>query len=374
MAHHIFQSETELQNILEAAPEASPSFSVSEKLARYGSSALSGMEHLTMLVGKESVALALIRHFGSLKALTRASFQELRQFLPRRSAESVVAALSMSAIADTEHARSEQLDNPESIHRACAEMKLFNQEVLRVILLDTRYRHISTVEITKGTINESLAHPRDIFRPVIGRSAYAFVLVHNHPSGDPAPSEVDIRLTRRLARRRPDFANQHARSRHCRSAFRRSARLFQLQRSGYDLMKTTKALLSELMYDFQSERWNEFELPKLSLRELLALAKLLGCPSWGSKEMVIVRLLAQRELRLKLARFTDNPEELAISYKRESLRDMCREAGIWRSGNKRALSAGLLNWRDRCRALGQAFLAEMRSLAKDRPQQFSFRF
>jgi hypothetical protein len=54
----------------------------------------------------------------------------------------------------------------------------------------------------------------------------------------------------------------------------------------------------------------------------------------------IVRLLAQHELRFKLARFTDKPEELAISYRRESLRDMCREAGIWRSGNKRALSAG----------------------------------
>jgi hypothetical protein len=92
----------ELQNISEAAPKASPSFSVSEKLARYGSSALFGVEHLTLLVGKESVALALIRHFGSLKALARASFQELRQFLPRRKAEAVVAALSMSAIGETE--------------------------------------------------------------------------------------------------------------------------------------------------------------------------------------------------------------------------------------------------------------------------------
>jgi hypothetical protein len=64
MAHHIFQLESELQNIPEAAPEASRSFSVSEKLARYGSSALSGVEHLTLLVGKESVALALIRHFA----------------------------------------------------------------------------------------------------------------------------------------------------------------------------------------------------------------------------------------------------------------------------------------------------------------------
>ena len=82
-----FQLESELQNIPEAAPKASPSFSVSEKLARYGSSALSGVEHLTLLVGKESVALALIRHFGSLKALARASFQELRLFLPRRNRE-----------------------------------------------------------------------------------------------------------------------------------------------------------------------------------------------------------------------------------------------------------------------------------------------
>jgi DNA repair protein RadC len=55
-------------------------------------------------------------------------------------------------------------------------MKLFNQEVLRVILLDTRYRHISIVEITKGSIDESLAHPRDIFRPVIGQTAFAFEL------------------------------------------------------------------------------------------------------------------------------------------------------------------------------------------------------
>jgi hypothetical protein len=139
-------------------------------------------------------------------------------------------------------------------------------------------------------------------------------------------------------------------------------------------MKTTKALFFELVYDFQSERWNEPELPTLTLLELQTLAKLLGSPSYGTKKTLIVRLLAQRELRFKLSRFTDNPQELAISYRRESLRDMCREAGIWCSGNKRALSASLLNWRNRCRARGQAFLAEMRSLAKDRPQQLSFRF
>jgi len=78
-------------------------------------------------------------------------------------------------------------------------MKLFNQEILRVILLDTRYRQIST-EITRGTINESLAGPREILRLAIAFLAYGFVLVHNHPSGDVSPSEADTRLTRRIVR------------------------------------------------------------------------------------------------------------------------------------------------------------------------------
>ena len=137
---------------------------------------------------------------------------------------------------------------------------------------------------------------------------------------------------------------------------------------------TTKALFSELLHDSHSARWTEFELPKLSLGELQALCKLLGCPCYGTKETVVVRLLAHRVLRLKLAPFTDNPAELAASMRRESLRDMCREAGIWRSGNKRALAAGLLNWRDRCRARGKAFLIEMHSLSKSRPQQLTLRF
>jgi hypothetical protein len=83
----------------------------------------------------------------------------------------------------------------------------------------------------------------------------------------------------------------------------------------------TKALFSELLYDSHSERWNESELPKLSLGELEALCKLLECPCYGTKEILVVRLRAQRALRLKLAPFTDNPAELAASMHRESLRE-----------------------------------------------------
>jgi DNA repair protein RadC len=200
MAQHIFPFENELQNNFPEAAPSSPNLSstVSEKLARYGSSALSGVEHLTLLVGKEDLALALIRHFGSIKALSRASFQQLRQFLPQRKAEAVTAAFSVSAIAESEHARSSVFDNPQSVYKACADMKLFNQEVLRVVLLDTRQRLITMIDVTKGGLNESIAHCRDIFRPVISFAAHSFILVHNHPSGDTSPSEADLRVTRRI--------------------------------------------------------------------------------------------------------------------------------------------------------------------------------
>jgi DNA repair protein RadC len=73
------------------------------------------MEHLTLLVANEKLASALIRHFGSMKALSRASIQQIRQFLPRSKAEAVVDAFSVSMIAESEHARSEVFDHPESV-------------------------------------------------------------------------------------------------------------------------------------------------------------------------------------------------------------------------------------------------------------------
>ena len=78
-------------------------------------------------------------------------------------------------------------------------MKRFHQEVVRVVLLDVQLRCITKVDIARGTVNESLARPREIFRPAIIHSAFAFALVHNHPSGNPTPSQADLRLTRRIA-------------------------------------------------------------------------------------------------------------------------------------------------------------------------------
>ena len=166
------------REIIEAAA-SSPRTSISEKLALFGSGSLSGMEHLTLLVGKQSVANALIRQFGTLKALSRASFRELRQFLTRRQAEAVMAGLSVANIAETEHALSSPLNNPEAIYKANLDMRGLHQEVVRVVLLDSQLRCITKVDISKGTVNESV--------------------VHNHPSGLANPSAADLQFTKRIA-------------------------------------------------------------------------------------------------------------------------------------------------------------------------------
>src|SRR5215831_3249703 len=57
---------------------------------------------------------------------------------------------------------------------------------------------IKICTVSQGSVNESLAHPREVFKPLITHSAYSFILVHNHPSGDPSPSDADMRLTRRI--------------------------------------------------------------------------------------------------------------------------------------------------------------------------------
>jgi DNA repair protein RadC len=177
MSQHIFQSSGELQNSREGRLRTLASFSVRERLARYGSSALSGVEHLRLLVGRDSAVDTLLGHFGSLKELERASFQELRQFLTRREAEAVIAGLSMWSVVDTEEALSCPLDKAEAVYRANLEMRCFRQEVVRVVLLDVQNYWITSVDVCKGTLDESPAHPRDIFRPVIVHAAAGFVLV-----------------------------------------------------------------------------------------------------------------------------------------------------------------------------------------------------
>jgi DNA repair protein RadC len=72
-------------------------------------------------------------------------------------------------------------------------------EQFGVVLLDTKHRVLRTTVVTVGTVDASIVHPREIFREAASAGAAAIVLFHNHPSGDPEPSQDDVVLTRRIA-------------------------------------------------------------------------------------------------------------------------------------------------------------------------------
>lgn len=190
--------------IRELPPEDRPR----EKLARLGNGALSESEMLAILLGsgrKGQNVIELSRHilrtFGSLGALARASVQDLMAIKgigPAKACQ-LAAAFGLGQRLTAETLIRTKIDTPALVYSLLgAEMRALSKESLRAVLLDTRYHLIKIADISLGSVNESVAHPREIFEPAIRHSAYAFILVHNHPSGDPSPSEADHRLTRRL--------------------------------------------------------------------------------------------------------------------------------------------------------------------------------
>jgi DNA repair protein RadC len=180
-----------------------------EKLATRGASALTDPELLAILLrtgvaGTNVIEVArnLLAKYGSLSGLSRCTVEELSRERGVKLAKAVqlVAAFGLGQRLARETLTKQKLDSPEVIHALVgAEMRMLRKESLRVVLLDTRYHLIRTEEVSLGSINESIAHPRDVFRPAVISSAYAVIVVHNHPSGDASPSQTDHSLTRRLA-------------------------------------------------------------------------------------------------------------------------------------------------------------------------------
>ena len=87
---------------------------------------------------------------------------------------------------------------PEDVLALCKGMTRLRVEEFRVLLLNARHEFIRKVMVSRGSLNASIVHPREVFRPAIIASAASVVLVHNHPSGDPEPSEEDFAISRRL--------------------------------------------------------------------------------------------------------------------------------------------------------------------------------
>jgi len=182
-----------------------------ERLVALGADALSHAELIAILLrtglkGANAVEIGkqLIQKFGTLQALARASVDDLRSVkgIGRDKAVTLVAAFALARkMAEDLQRESPVLDNPEAIVQLLREQNLVkNVETLQVLLLNTRRRLIRVEPVTDGTIDTLLVHPREVFKAAIAANAAAVVLAHNHPSGDPTPSEADIKVTRDLIR------------------------------------------------------------------------------------------------------------------------------------------------------------------------------
>lgn len=183
-----------------------------EKLAAKGSSALGNGELIAILLrtglkGMNAVDVGnfLICQYGnSLQALARASVDDLRKIpgIGRDKAVTLMAAFELAKrMAGELHGESPVLDNPEAIASYLREEnRTHDVECFRVLLLNTRRRLIRMEYISQGTVDTILVSPREVFKAAISANASAIVLLHNHPSGDPTPSEADVKVTRDLIR------------------------------------------------------------------------------------------------------------------------------------------------------------------------------
>lgn len=178
-----------------------------ERLAQKGSSALSSIELIAILLGsgtKECSALELasklLTHFTSLERLFEATLSELLEIKGIGFAKGVQlqAAFSLGKRLSP-WKEAEVIDSPAKAYLAFAgEWEGAKTEVLSILLRDTRRKLIHKEMVAKGTLNQVIMHPREIFCAAIRHRAHTVIVAHNHPSGDPTPSTSDFEMTQIL--------------------------------------------------------------------------------------------------------------------------------------------------------------------------------
>ena len=180
-----------------------------ERLQKFGAEALSAQEILALILGSgagESVmvtAQRLLSQFGNLKGIAAASIEELSKIkgIGIAKAAKIKAAFELANRLDgyTEAREKTVIKNPEDIAGMVrGKLRGKKKEHFLALLLDTRNQVLKVAEISVGSLDSSIVHPREVFKEAIAASAAAVIFAHNHPSGDCTPSTDDIELTKRL--------------------------------------------------------------------------------------------------------------------------------------------------------------------------------
>ncbi len=179
-----------------------------ERLVKFGEQALSAQELLQLILGRgiagESVAVTaqkLLAQFGSLQKLAEASIEELSLIkgIGLAKASQIKATFEISRRISTQvpSYKSKELTDPEKVYRLIkSKLKDYHKEHFYIIALNSR--GYSIAEVSVGSLNASIVHPREVFAEAIKNKAASVVFAHNHPSGDPEPSEDDLEITKRL--------------------------------------------------------------------------------------------------------------------------------------------------------------------------------
>ncbi len=180
-----------------------------EKMTRYGAEYLSDEELLAILIGTgtrdnnaiECADILLKKRF-SKNWLLKASIYELKetQGIGTVKACRIIAGLTLGKrLTERRDFNEISLKDPKTVANYFFNVySMETREIFCCILLDTKNKPISNEIISVGTLNATLVHPREVFRKAIHAGANSIIVVHNHPSGDPMPSNEDIELTKRL--------------------------------------------------------------------------------------------------------------------------------------------------------------------------------
>lgn len=179
-----------------------------EKLAKFGEGRLDDHELIAIILGMGTTkinALDLARQimikYRTLRRLKEASLEELmsERGIGMAKAVSIKAAIELGRRLALSQESKPVITSPEDVKTLVMEdMRYLDREHFKVIYLDRKGGIIVTEDISVGGLHSSMAHPREVFKNAVKRSAASIILVHNHPSGDPHPSNEDMETTRRL--------------------------------------------------------------------------------------------------------------------------------------------------------------------------------
>ncbi len=183
-----------------------------EKLIEHGAATLSNAELIAIILrtGDASSGQSALDHgralvsrfddsFRKLEEASTVELCEVKGIGPAKAAQIKASLEIAKRFSQEKIRRGESFRSSADVFNHYREqLGSLKKEEFHVLLLDAKNRKLKDVRISEGSLTSSLVHPREVFQPIIRESAAAAILVHNHPSGDPMPSQEDLKITQRL--------------------------------------------------------------------------------------------------------------------------------------------------------------------------------